>query len=296
MNWRGKKQSSQIEDRTGQSTGGLAGLAGGGGIGAILLVVMMLFFGGGSGGDLGSMLNNVVQQTTGTTTTDGQSTADPDEKAFVATVLQDLQDYWAEEARANGIDYRVPKLVLYSGTTQTPGGMANKDMGPFYSPSDEKIYLDLSFGKELSQRYGAKGDYTMAYVLAHEYGHHIQNLEGTLTKLNQIRQQSDTKTYNQYSVRLELQADYYAGMFTKYLSENTHDGQPVLEPGDFEEALKTAEVIGDDALQKQYQGSVNPDTFTHGTSAQRMAWLQAGYRYGDLARGNAFAAKDLNRP
>ncbi|HEY4399012.1 MAG TPA: neutral zinc metallopeptidase [Lactobacillaceae bacterium] len=295
MNWRGQKQSDEIEDRTGQS-GGLGGisLAGGGGIGVIVLLLISLFMGGGNTGDVLNNVINTVTQTSPATT--GESTADPDEKAFVATVLQDLEDFWQQEAQAEGFTYRVPKLVLYSGTTSTPNGTASKDMGPFYSPTDEKIYLDLSFASELKNTYGASGDYTMAYVLAHEYGHHIQKLLGTTTKLDAQRSRLSTAAYNKLSVRLELQADYYAGMFTKYLAAQTNNGVAVLEPGDFNEALKTAQVIGDDALQKKYQGSVNPESFTHGTSEQRMAWLKAGYTYGDLAHGDTFNARDLDHP
>jgi predicted metalloprotease len=269
----------------------ISGLSGGklagGGVGAIIVIALMLFMGGGN---TSSVLTNLVGgQTTQTQTS--TTVTNSEEKEFVSVVLKDLEDYWSKYLPTQGYKYRSPKLVLYSGTTQTAGGTASKDMGPFYMPADETIYMDLSFAKDLTEKYGAtKGDYTMAYVLAHEFGHHIQKLMGTSEQVKSQQGESSD------SVRLELQADYYAGMFTKYLSTLTNNGKPVLEKGDFEEALGVAKVIGDDALQKKYTGKIQPETFTHGTSQERIAWLTAGYKYGDLAHGDTFKAKNLTKP
>jgi predicted metalloprotease len=169
-------------------------------------------------------------------------------------------------------------------------------MGPFYSPSDEKIYIDPSFAQELKDQYGAQGNFAMAYVLAHEFGHHIQTLLGVSDQMARLQQTLSATQYNKYSVRMELQADYYAGVFTKWLSGQTYNGQPILEKDDVADAMKTAESIGDDTLETQAQGYANPDTFTHGTSAQRAAWFEAGYQYGDLEHGDTFNAKNLDKP
>ena len=190
--------------------------------------------------------------------------------------------------------YQNPNLVLFTDSVNSACGQATSQVGPFYCPGDENVYLDLSFADELSQKYGATGDYAMAYVIAHEVGHHVQNELGITSQLNKIRQQVSETEYNKYSVRLELQADYLAGCFSKYLAGETYDGQPILEAGDIEEAITAANAIGDDTLQKEYQGYVVPDSFTHGTSQQRINWFNRGYKYGDLEHGDTFKEKDLD--
>ena len=198
---------------------------------------------------------------------------------------------WCFEAEQT--TYQDPKLVLFTGSVQSACGNATSQVGPFYCPADQNVYLDLSFATELSQKYGASGDFAMAYVIAHEVGHHVQNELGITQQLDKIRQQVSEKEYNQYSVRLELQADYLAGTFAKYLQGKTYNGQPILEAGDIEEAITAANAIGDDTLQKEYQGYVVPDSFTHGTSKQRVEWFNRGFKYGDLEHGDTFNEKTL---
>ena len=335
MKYEGQQRSSNIENRLGQSSGyssnsgiSLNDIFGGGtsasssvpssrgglfsgGIGTIIIMVILsLLFGGGSsgssfgsgtnadttstGGGIGDILNGFLVDDEEAVDTESDEYQDRVES--ISVVLKHLEDFWTEQGSKEGFNYRNPILVLYSGSTMTPGGMATKDMGPFYSPSDEKIYLDLSFADELSQQYGVKGDYAMAYVLAHEFGHHIQTILGISDQMAQAQQSVGRTEYNKLSVRMELQADYYAGMFTKYLSSQTYEGQSILDANDFQDAIQTAQAIGDDQLMQQATGYVNPDNFTHGTSEQRMAWLEAGYNYGDLAHGNTFNSSNLDNP
>ena len=205
-----------------------------------------------------------------------------------------LEDYWQDVFQERQETYQDPTLVLFTGSVQSACGYATSQVGPFYCPADENVYLDLSFANELSDKYGASGDFAMAYVIAHEVSHHVQNELGITQQLDKIRQQVSEKEYNQYSVRLELQADYLAGTFAKYLQGETYQGQPILEAGDIQEAITAANAIGDDTLQKEYQGYVVPDSFTHGTSQQRVDWFNRGYRYGDLAHGDTFNVDSLD--
>ncbi|GFH40552.1 KPN_02809 family neutral zinc metallopeptidase [Lactococcus insecticola] len=324
MKWEGKKQTDDFEDRTGDSSksgseidltdiiGGLTnskssgstngglGIGKSGGLVGIIIVVILglLGIGGGTGGlgDILGSLTGQAPQTTQRVTTMGDST--DTRKAFSRTVFQMLEDYWSSEAKDYHITYNNPTLLIYSGSVQTPFGTATKDMGPFYSPSDEKIYLDTSFQDEVATSYGgSKGDYTMAYVLAHEFGHHIQNEIGLSQAMGRLQQQLSTAEYNKYSVCLELQADYLAGVWTKHLAETDDGGTPVLEKGDVDEALQTAAAIGDDTLQKKFNnGRVNPESFTHGTSADRQKYFELGYKYGDLEHSDVFADKGLKNP
>lgn len=285
MRWQGGRKSSNVEDRT---TGTGAKVAGGG-IGVIVIVVLAFLF---SGGDLNSVVD-VLNQSGGiqpaSYETENVGTQEyTEQKEFAAVVFGYLEDYWQQEFTAMNQTYTDPKLVLFSGSVRSACGQASAQVGPFYCPADESVYLDLSFGEELAQRYGATGDFAMAYVLAHEVGHHVQNELGVSRQVDQLRQQLSEKEYNQYSVRLELQADYLAGCFAKYLEGETYQGQPILEVGDIEEAITAANAIGDDTLQKEYQGYVVPDSFTHGTSQQRVTWFKRGVEYGDLAHGNTF--------
>ncbi|MEG2644509.1 MAG: neutral zinc metallopeptidase, partial [Enterococcus sp.] len=211
-----------------------------------------------------------------------------------SVVFAHLEDYWKQEFDSRNETYQNPKLVLFTDSVNSACGQATSQVGPFYCPADQNVYLDLSFAEELSTKYGATGDYAMAYVIAHEVGHHVQNQLGITEQLDKIRKRVSETEYNQYSVRLELQADYLAGCFSKYLAGQTYQGQPILEEGDIEEAITAANAIGDDTLQKEYQGYVVPDSFTHGTSQQRVDWFKRGYKYGDLEHGNTFNEKNLD--
>lgn len=222
----------------------------------------------------------------------GQRIADPQQerlKQFVAVVLADTEEVWHEQFRRMGKTYREPKLVLFSGSVESACGFASSAVGPFYCPADEKLYIDLSFFDELDQRLGAPGDFAQAYVIAHEVGHHVQNLLGISDWVQSQRRQLSEAEYNQLSVRLELQADFLAGVWAHYAQAKFK----VLEPGDLEEAFQAAQAIGDDRLQRRAQGYVVPDSFTHGTSEQRLRWFRRGFETGDLNQGDTFRAKEL---
>jgi predicted metalloprotease len=210
-------------------------------------------------------------------------------KDFVSAVLGETEDVWHDVFTRSGSTYREPKLVLYSGMTRSGCGAAEAAVGPFYCPGDERVYLDMSFFNDLSQRLGAPGDFAQAYVIAHEIGHHVQNLLGISGRVERMRERLSEAEYNKLSVRLELQADFLAGVWAHYAQER----MAVLEPGDLEEALNAASMIGDDRLQKRSQGFVVPDAFTHGTSEQRVRWFRRGYETGDLNQGDTFSAETL---
>jgi len=284
MRWMGRRQSGNIEDRRGQ--GGGRRMAMGGGIGTVVIILVAmalgvdpraLFQGGGPA---------QPQQR------QGQRVADPQEerlKEFVAVVLADTEEVWHEQFRRMGKNYREPKLVLFTGSVESACGYANAAVGPFYCPADEKVYVDLSFFDELDQRLGAPGDFAQAYVIAHEVGHHVQNLLGISEWVQSQRRQLSETEYNQLSVRLELQADFLAGVWAHYAQAKFK----VLEPGDLEEAFQATQAIGDDRLQKRSQGFVVPDSFTHGSSEQRLRWFRRGFETGDMSQGDTFRAKDL---
>lgn len=254
----------------------------GGGLGIILILIFALM-----GGDLGSILNpGITPQDPGGVY---QGTPEEQELAdFVSVVLADTEDAWTQIFRENNLTYEKPTLVLFSGSVQSACGTAGSSTGPFYCPGDRKVYIDLSFYQELSQRFGAPGDFAMAYVVAHEVGHHVQTLLGISQQVQDLRGQLSQTEFNKYLVRLELQADYLAGVWAKYAAS-----QGYLEAGDVEEALNAANAIGDDRLQKNAQGYAVPDSFTHGTSAQRMKWFKLGFQYGDLQHGDTFNTNDL---
>ncbi|MGX7131141.1 KPN_02809 family neutral zinc metallopeptidase [Enterococcus songbeiensis] len=294
MRWKGDRRSSNVEDR--RSSSPVSGkLLGGGGIGMLLLVIFSLLFSGGNV-DLGSILEGegaggnydttIVQQ--------ANPAADSETSEFTSVVFAHLEDYWTAAFSESGRSYTNPTLVLYSGSVRSACGQASSAIGPFYCPGDQKVYLDLSFADELANQFGASGDFAMAYVIAHEVGHHVQYELGITQQIEKLRQQLSETEFNKYSVRQELQADYFAGSFAKYLAGETYNGQPILEVGDIEEAMYAANQIGDDTLQKQAQGYVVPDSFTHGTSAQRVAWFERGYQYGDFEHGDTFSAANLN--
>lgn len=291
----GEPESSNFEDRTGQSSSGFGGLGGGGGsaLGCLLPMVMsrfglggvvVLVIGyfilsslGGLGGGGGLLPSNAPQQRS---TAPGQSTLDPKTAEFLKRVLGSTEQTWTEILAKQGQRYQPTKMVAYSGGTQTECGFGQAAAGPFYCPNDQTVYIDPSFANELSQRFGAPGDAAMAYVIAHEVGHHIQDLQGTLNKANQLQARASKTEGNAVQVRVELQADCYAGVW----AANARDEKgSILEPGDAEEAMRAAEAVGDDTLQKQAQGYVVPDSFTHGSSAQRIAAFQQGLKGANLA-------------
>ncbi len=281
MQWQGREESSNVDDRRGVSGGGLA--IGGGVIGVIFILVKFLL-GDGDINDLSQLVQQPQQQQTEMTTE--QKAADDKEADFVKVVLKDTEDVWGKIFSDMGKTYTDPTLVLFRGSTTSGCGNASAASGPFYCPADQDVYIDLSFAQQLKQQFGATGDFAMAYVVAHEVGHHVQDLLGVTKKMQQIQQRVSETEYNKYSVRLELQADFYAGVWAHYDQKMKN----VIDPNDIQEALTAANAIGDDRLQKEYQGTITPDSFTHGTSAQRMYWFKKGYDTGDINQGNTFAA------
>jgi predicted metalloprotease len=280
MLWQGRRESSNIEDRRGISGGGIA--VGGGILGVIVLLVKFLL--GGNGNDTQLPLPNQNQPLSAQ-----EQAAQDQEVHFVKTVLAETEDVWHQLMQQAGRNYSEPTLVLFNGSTQSACGYASAATGPFYCPGDKDVYIDLSFYDELRDRFHAGGDFAMAYVIAHEVGHHVQNLLGITAKVDRLHQQLSDEEFNKYSVRLELQADFYAGVWAHY-----EEGKGILEKGDIEEALNAAYEIGDDRLQKEAQGYVVPETFTHGNSAQRMYWFRKGYETGDIKQGDTFDATDLS--
>jgi uncharacterized protein len=283
VQWRGRRQSGNVEDRRGIGGRGLA-IGGGGGIVAIVAIVLVLLLGGDP--------STVLQQSplTPSTISSGTGTGQQDEASqFVSVVLASTEDVWTEQFRLMGETYQAPRLVLFSGTVQTPSGFASAASGPFYSPADQKVYIDLSFFQELTTRFGAPGDFAEAYVIAHEVGHHVQKLLGIMDQVDTAQAGAIEARKNELSVRLELQADFFAGLWAHYAQ--TEVG--LLEPGDIEEGLAAAAAIGDDRLQMQAQGYVVPDAFTHGTSEQRARWFKLGYDTGDISQGDTFSANPL---
>jgi len=254
-------------------------MAVGGGLGTIVLIVIAALF----GADPRDVINlNPQTQQTGE-----EVPVDPAQepmKQFVSVVLADTEEIWGQIFSRQGATYQKPWVVLYAGQVESTCGYATAASGPFYCPPDQKVYIDLSFFDELQSRFGAPGDFAIAYVIAHEVGHHVQNMMGLTDKVHAMQGQVSQEEYNRMSVRLELQADFLAGVWAHY-AQNTLD---VVEPGDFEEAIGAASAVGDDRIQKQSQGYVVPDAFTHGTSAQRIAWFRRGYETGDLSQGDTF--------
>lgn len=283
MQWQGRRQSTNVEDRRGISGGGLA--VGGGVIGVIFILAKFLL-GDGDINDLSQLVQQPQQQQT--EMTPAEKAAQDKEAAFVKVVLADTEDVWTKLFNDMGRTYTDPTLVLFSGTTTSACGNANAQTGPFYCPADQDLYVDLSFAQQLSDQFGATGQFAMAYVVAHEVGHHVQDLLGITDKMQRLRQQLSEKEYNKYSVNLELQADFYAGIWAHYDQKMKN----VIKPQDISEALNAANAIGDDRLQQEYQGTVTPDSFTHGTSSQRMYWFKKGYETGDFSQGNTFAAEN----
>jgi len=278
MRWVGRRQSGNIEDRRGMRAAGAVG----GGLGTmLLLLVLALVFGidprqilmqvpaGGGGGGRAQPVSAEQQQM----------------KEFVAVVLADTEDVWHQEFQQRGRQYREPTLVLFNNSVDSACGFAGSAVGPFYCPEDEKVYIDLAFFQDLSTRYGANGDFAIAYVIGHEIGHHVQKQLGYSDRVHQMRDQVSKQEYNRLSVRLELQADFLAGVYARH----AQNAKNILEAGDLDEAIGAASAVGDDRLQREAQGHVVPDAFTHGTSKQRAKWFRRGYESGKLEDGDTFS-------
>jgi len=281
MRWEGRGESGNVEDRRGAGGGGMRlGLPVGGGIGGIVLLLLFSALTG----------QNPLDLIGGSTDESGTSEPGPasppatdPQTRFMRVVLKDTEDTWTTIFRSNGSRYEEPTLVLFSGATNTACGLGQSAMGPFYCPGDRKVYLDTSFFEELDQRFGAPGDFAQAYVIAHEIGHHVQNLLGVSDRVSSARQRGGRAEANALSVRLELQADCYAGVWGYYAAQ-----RDLLQPGDAEEGLRAAAAIGDDRLQRQTQGRVVPESFTHGSSEQRVSWLKRGLESGQIQSCDTF--------
>jgi predicted metalloprotease len=283
MRWKTGRRSSNIEDRRGQGAGPVVFK---GGIGTIVLVLAASYFLGINPLDIlmmqtGTGLGTDVSQTDRQPSPEEQQMAD-----FVSVVLADTEDTWTEIFRQSGKTYQEPSLVLYTGAVQSACGTGSAAMGPFYCPGDRKVYIDLSFFDELRRRHGAPGDFAEAYVIAHEVGHHVQNLLGITDRVQSEQRGLGKAAANALSVKVELQADCFAGVWGNHADRSRH----VLEEGDIEEALNAASAIGDDRLQKESGGYVVPENFTHGTSRQRVEWFKRGIEHGDIASCNTFAS------
>jgi len=282
MKWQGRRKSDNLEDRRGMSSGGKT-IVGGGIIGIVILLLNVF------GGENGQMVGNILEQTQGKQTAPTEqrdlTAKELEEKDFINAILVDNEDVWTKIFNENNLNYKKPNLVLFTGGVETGCGNATSDSGPFYCPADQKVYMDLAFFEELKTRFGAKGgDFATAYVIAHEIGHHVQTLLGTSNKMRQLQQGKSKAEANKLSVALELQADFYAGVWTHY-NQKMND---ILEDGDLDEALSAAHAVGDDAIQSKMQGHIVPESFTHGTSEQRKYWFMKGYKTGDIKQGNTF--------
>lgn len=293
MRWQGRRESENVEDRRGMSTSGKV-LAGGGLLGVVVLVLQLLLGGGGENGNIQLPTMPEQEQAQGRQLSPEEESADNERASFVKVVLADTEDVWGNIFSQTGRQYNAPTLVLFRDLVESGCGNASASSGPFYCPADQKLYIDLSFYQELQSRFSAPGDFAMAYVVAHEVGHHIQNLMGTSAKVQRLRSRLSEEEYNQYSVRLELQADFYAGVWANHAQQiKTKEGKSIIEADDISEALTAANAIGDDRLQKEAQGYAVPESFTHGTSAQRMYWFKKGFLTGDIGQGDTFNATSL---
>ena len=278
MKWQGRQGSGNIEDRRGMSGGRIAM---GGGIGTIVVVLIVLLLGGDPSQFLGGSEGSTATEQVATTPEEDQMAQ------FVSVVLKDTEVVWTKIFEESNNTYVNPKLVLFRGQVESACGLASTASGPFYCPSDEKVYIDLSFCDQLKNQLGAYGDFAVAYVIAHEIGHHVQNQLGILQDVESEKSRLNKKEANQLSVKVELQADFLAGMWAHYAQEMLN----TLEAGDIDEAMNAAAAVGDDKLQKKYQGEVVPDAFTHGTSAQRKEWFKRGWDSGKIEMGDSFGAE-----
>jgi len=285
MKWQGRRESTSVEDRRGRV---VRGAVGGGVGGGILIAVIMLILNFCGGGDLSQIPIDTQLDNQAVATTYQETVQEKELAQFVSVVLAETEDVWTELFSTNNQTYSYPTLVLYTDYVESACGMAGSATGPFYCPGDQKVYIDLSFYKELQDRFQAPGDFAMAYVIAHEVGHHVQNLLGIMDEVTSITQNLSEAESNQYSVRLELQADYLAGVWAHYVNRMN-----LLEEGDLNEALNAASAVGDDRIQKQSQGYIVPDSFTHGTSEQRQRWFYKGFTSGTLDGGDTFNTDNL---
>ena len=283
MRWKGERESDNVEDRR-FSRGTVAV---GGGLGTLVIVILALLFGADPQRVLQQLAPTGDSQP-GVQRTQPANNQEDELKQFVGVVLAKTEDVWQDVFRQNGKQYRNPKLVLFTDKVQSACGITGTAVGPFYCPGDEKVYIDLAFYQELKDRFKAPGDFAQAYVIAHEVGHHVQKLLGISDRVDALQRRSNERDANKLSVRLELQADFFAGVFARYVKN-----QNMLEPGDVEEALRAASAVGDDQIQRQTTGYVVPDSFTHGTSEQRLRWFRKGYESGDIRQGDTFSAGDL---
>ncbi len=281
MRWRQARRSSNVEDRRGQRGGRRIAV---GGLGGVVLLVLFVVLGGDPMALLQEMDSPAARigQSSAPTAPPGNDEA----SQFVAAVLGETEDVWTQIFAEQGETYRAPRLVLFTDAVSSACGNASAAMGPFYCPGDQRVYIDLGFFDELQQRFGAPGDFAQAYVIAHEVGHHVQNLLGISSQVQRQQARVSRTEANALSVQLELQADFLAGVWA-------HHAQRLLEPGDIDEAIDAASAIGDDTLQRQAQGRVVPDSFTHGSSAQRKRWFLKGFESGDIAQGDTFNAPEL---
>jgi len=280
MRWQGERESDNVEDRR----GGGGGLAIGGGLGGILVLILALVF----GADPGQLFQQAPQSDDGTQTSRPVNPEEEELKKFVSVVLAQTEDAWSDIFRQMGKQYRKPTLVLFTDRVQSSCGVAATATGPFYCPEDEKLYIDLSFFRELRTKFRAPGDFAIAYVVAHEVGHHVQKQLGIMNQVDAARRRGREEGANGASVRLELQADFLAGVWAHYAQN-----RGIVEAGDAEEALAAASAVGDDRLQRAAQGYAVPDSFTHGTSAQRARWFHKGMETGDVRQGDTFSVSQL---
>lgn len=284
MKWQGRRTSGNVEDRRG--IGG-KGMAMGGGLGGIVLVVLYLLLGGNPNEVMQNLQPTGLES--GSTESRPLTEAEVQEGQFVSVILAETEDVWHRVFAQAGEEYREPRLVLFSDQISSACGVAGSSAGPFYCPGDEKVYIDLSFFSEMQTQLGAHGDFALAYVIAHEVGHHVQTLLGINEQVMAQRDQMSEVEFNRLMVRLELQADFLAGLWAHHAARTAG----LLEQGDIEEGINAAGAVGDDRIMKQTQGYVVPDAFTHGTSEQRVKWFMKGYQSGDMSQGDTFSASDL---
>lgn len=281
MKWKGRRGSSNVQDRRGmRSSRGIVG----GGVGTIILFIVITLL----GGDPTALINNSNFIDTGRSSQYVESAEENELAEFASVVLAETETVWDGLFAEEGLQYEYPKLVLYTDYVQSACGAADSSVGPFYCPGDNSVYIDLSFYQELKQNFKAPGDFAFAYVIAHEVGHHVQNQLGITEQVISLRNRLSEAEFNTYMVRLELQADYFAGVWAHYVERAN-----LLERGDFQEALNAASAVGDDRIQKEAWGYVVPDKFTHGTSEQRMRWFNNGFESGTIRDGDTFSISDL---
>jgi predicted metalloprotease len=284
MKWQGRRKSDNVVDRRRVRAGGIAV---GGGLGGVIVLVLYLLL----GGDPSDIQQNLQIGGPSTSTEVGEPLSAHQEEMgeFVAVVLADIEDVWGELFRQMGLEYREPRLVLFTGQVESACGYAAAATGPFYCPGDENVYIDLAFFEDMQRRLNAPGDFALAYVMAHEVGHHVQNLLGITDQINDLRGRLSERELNQVLVRLELQADFLAGVWAHYAWQDTD----FLDSQDIEEGMNAAAAVGDDRIMRQTQGYVVPDAFTHGTSEQRARWFRKGLETGDIRQGDTFGAEEL---